>query len=117
MFINFILQQLLVWAMTHCGDNNNCHNWKASDQFKELLGSIPADQVNVPYLLRIIDKQYELQVSEESVCGSTLLQNSAWMGNRSAVALLLQHGFVALFAFFGFPIDFFCLLVLADVIG
>merc|ERR1719430_3064384 len=70
----FKLAQVLVWAMS--GDGlNHYHNWKPSDQFKELLGSIPAEQV-----------------SKESICGSTLLQNSAWGGNRSAVALLLQHG-------------------------
>jgi len=68
------LAQVLVWMMSGDG-KNHCHNWKPSEEFKELLGSIPADQV-----------------SKESVCGSTLLQNSAWIGNRSAVALLLQHG-------------------------
>merc|ERR1719500_1443608 len=41
---------------------NHCRNWKASEEFKE------------------------------PVWGSTLLQYFAWCGNRSAVALLLQHG-------------------------
>ena len=45
--------------MTHCGDNNNCHNWKASDQFTELLGGIPADQVNAcsESLIRVAGEQ------------------------------------------------------------
>jgi len=70
----FQLAQLLVWGMS--GDEpNHCHDWKASDEFKELLGKIPPEKV-----------------SKESFCGSTLLQDFASCGNRSAVALLLQHG-------------------------
>jgi len=70
----FQMAQLLVWGMS--GDkSNHCHNWKPSEKFKELLGRIPADKL-----------------SKESVCRSTLLQDFAWNGNRSAVALLLQHG-------------------------
>ena len=34
-------------------------------------------------------------MSKEPVWGSTLLQYFAWCGNRSAVALLLQHGSVS----------------------
>jgi len=70
----FQLAQLLVWGMTGDGPNH-CYNWKASEEFKELLGNIP-----------------QAKVSKESVCGSTLLQDFAWCGNRSAVALLLKHG-------------------------
>merc|ERR1719209_289683 len=71
----FKLAQVLVWAMSGDAAQNHFYNWKPNEQFKELLGSIPADQL-----------------SKESICGSTLLQNTAWGGNRSAVALLLQHG-------------------------
>jgi len=70
----FQLAQLLVWGMSGDGPNH-CHGWKASEEFKELLGNIPPSKV-----------------SKASVCGSTLLQDFAWCGNRSAGALLLQHG-------------------------
>ena len=36
--------QLLVWAMTGDGPNH-CYDWKPSEDFKELLGSIPPEKV------------------------------------------------------------------------
>jgi len=74
----FQLAQLLVWGMSG-NKRNHCHNWKPSEEFKKLLGRIPTNKL-----------------SKESVCRSTLLQDFAWNGNRSAVALLLQHGFVSI---------------------
>ena len=38
--------------------------------------------------------EYESNDAQESVCGSTLLQDFSWCGKRSAVALLIQHGSV-----------------------
>merc|ERR1719430_2972985 len=54
---------------------NHRHDWKQSKEFKQLLQSLPPTKV-----------------SKESVCGSTLLQDFARCGNRSAVAALLRHG-------------------------
>jgi len=68
------LAQVLVWGMSGDGANH-CHDWKQSEEFKQLLQSLPP-----------------AKVSKESVCGSTLLQDFARCGNRSAVAALLQHG-------------------------
>jgi len=70
----FQLAQLLVWGMSG-HEGNHCHNWKPSEEFKELLGKIPP-----------------AKVSQESVCRSALLQAFALAGNRSGVALLLKHG-------------------------
>jgi len=71
----FQLAQLLVWGMSGDDVCKHRHNWKPSEEFKELLGRIPP-----------------AKVSKESVCGSTLLQGFSRAGNTSGVALLLQHG-------------------------
>jgi ankyrin repeat protein len=64
--VQFQLAQLLVWGMA---------DKVASEEFKELLGRIPLEKV-----------------SELPLCDSTLLQHLAYMGKRTAVALLLQNG-------------------------
>jgi len=72
----FGLRQLLVWGWSIYGDEvTNRHNWKPSEEFQCLLSKLPLTKV-----------------SNEAVCGSTLLQSFCWVGNRAAVALLLQQG-------------------------
>merc|ERR1712013_90533 len=72
----FGLRQLLVWGWSIYGDEvTNRHNWKPSGEFHRLLSKLPLTKV-----------------SNEAVCGSTLLQSFCWVGNRAAVALLLQQG-------------------------
>merc|ERR1712181_43362 len=45
----FQLAQLLVWGMSGNGPNH-CRNWKASEEFKELLGNIPPAKVDIKTL-------------------------------------------------------------------
>ena len=57
-------------------EGNHCHNWKPSEEFKELLGKIPPAKVATKKLNKELHdmRLSNIQVSQKSVCRSTLLQ-------------------------------------------